>query len=63
MWRSTFAFRSRWSTLCSPAPNNTLDFSAAIRALGDHGDGDMVTIRDDSTTVRVWVDDSNEGNR
>ena len=37
-----------------------LDFAAAIRALADYGDGDMVTIKDRDTTVRVWVDSQNE---
>jgi hypothetical protein len=36
-----------------------LDFAAAVRALADYGDGDMVTVRDRETTVRVWVDDRN----
>ncbi len=39
--------------------NGRLDLAAAVRALAEHGDGDMVTVRDDETTVRVWVDDSN----
>jgi hypothetical protein len=40
-------------------PSGTLDFGAAIRALADHGEGDMVTIRDGGDTVRVWIDDTN----
>lgn len=38
-----------------------LDFAAAVRALADHSDGDMVTVRDRGTSVRVWIDDVNEG--
>ncbi|HVS64182.1 MAG TPA: hypothetical protein VMT85_11845 [Thermoanaerobaculia bacterium] len=42
-------------------PPDRLDFAAAIRALADYSDGDMVTVRDGETIVRVWVDDTNEG--
>lgn len=38
-----------------------LDFAAAVRALADHSSGDMVTVRDGATSVRIWIDDSNEG--
>lgn len=41
--------------------SDRLDFAAAIRALADYSDGDMVTVRDGDTQVRVWVDDTNEG--
>jgi hypothetical protein len=34
-----------------------IDVEAAVRALVDHGAGDFVTVRDESDTVRVWVDD------
>ena len=37
-----------------------LDFGAAIRALADYGEGDMVTVRDGETSVRIWVDGRNE---
>ena len=40
-------------------PDGRLDFSAAIRALADYDEGDMVTVRDGDTTVRIWVDSSN----
>ena len=40
-------------------PDGRLDFSAAIRVLADYDEGDMVTVRDGDTTVRVWVDSSN----
>ena len=39
-----------------------LDFAAAIRALADYGEGDMVTVRENDSTVRVWVDSQNESN-
>ena len=40
-------------------PNNTLDLAAAVRALADYGDGDLVTVRDRDSVVRIWVDDTN----
>jgi hypothetical protein len=40
-------------------PADRLDIGAAVRALADYGDGDMVTIRDGGDVVRVWVDDTN----
>lgn len=33
-----------------------LDLTAAIRALAAHGAGELVTVTDDATQVRVWVD-------
>ncbi|REJ83961.1 MAG: hypothetical protein DWQ36_22365 [Acidobacteria bacterium] len=36
-----------------------LDFAAAIRALADYGTGDMVTVRDRDSSVRIWIDDRN----
>ena len=41
-------------------PSGTLDFAAAVRALADYSSGDMVTIRDEGTSVRIWIDSSNE---
>lgn len=46
--------------LFSAGPDR-LDFAAAVRALADHSSGDMVTVRDGATSVRIWIDDSNEG--
>ena len=40
-------------------PRGTLDLAAAVRALADHGDGDMVTVDDGNAHVRIWVDNSN----
>lgn len=33
-----------------------LDIAAAVRALASHGAGELVTVTDDETQVRVWVD-------
>jgi hypothetical protein len=41
------------------SPDGPLDFSAAIHPLAEYDDGNMVTIRDRDTTVRVSVDSSN----
>ena len=38
----------------------TLDLAAAVRALAAY-DGDMVTVEDRETRVRVWIDGRNEG--
>jgi hypothetical protein len=38
-----------------------VDLVGAARALAEYGDGDIVTVEDGETRVRVWVDDSNEG--
>ena len=40
-------------------PDGPLDFSAAIHTLAEYDNGNMVTVRDRDTTVRVWVDSSN----
>jgi hypothetical protein len=37
-----------------------LDLVAAARALAQYGDGNIVTVDDGETNVRVWVDDENE---
>jgi hypothetical protein len=37
-----------------------LDLVGAARALAEYGDGDIVTVDDGETQVRVWVDDVNE---
>lgn len=36
---------------------NELDVASALRALADHGAGELVTVRDQDATVRVWIDD------
>jgi hypothetical protein len=37
-----------------------VDLVGAARALAEYGDGDIVTVDDGETKVRVWVDDVNE---
>jgi hypothetical protein len=37
-----------------------VDLVGAARALAEYGDGDIVTVDDGETRVRVWVDDVNE---
>ena len=39
---------------------NELNLLAAIRALGEHGDGVLVTVDDKDSKVRIWVDSRNE---
>lgn len=39
--------------------NDELNLVAAIQALGAHGDGELVTIDDEDTRVRIWIDDQN----
>jgi hypothetical protein len=36
-----------------------LDVLAAVRALSAHGDTELVTVTDESETVRIWVDSKN----
>jgi hypothetical protein len=37
-----------------------LNLAAAVRALGEHGDGVLVTVDDQKSKVRIWVDSKNE---
>ncbi|MGD2115861.1 MAG: hypothetical protein PVG07_12450 [Acidobacteriota bacterium] len=39
------------------APDDRLDLRAAIQALAAHGPGELVTVRDGATSVRVWIDE------
>ena len=39
---------------------NELNIAAAVRALGEHGDGALVTVDDEGSKVRIWVDSRNE---
>lgn len=41
-------------------PEGQLDFQAAIDALVAHGPGNLVSVRDQDETVRIWIDDQNE---
>lgn len=38
-----------------------LDILAAIRAFGERGEGDLVMVTDDESTVRIWVDRDSSG--
>jgi len=38
------------------APGQQLDLQAAIEALAAQGPGELVTVRDGETSVRVWID-------
>jgi len=41
------------------AGKDELDIVAALRALSSNGDTDLVTVKDEENTVRVWVDSKN----
>jgi len=41
------------------AGKDELDLVAALRALSASGEGDLVTVKDDENTVRVWLDSKN----
>jgi hypothetical protein len=41
------------------APDGKLNLAAAIKALGEHGHGDLVTVRDRESHVRIWIDGAN----
>jgi hypothetical protein len=38
---------------------NELDLAAAIRALAAQGDTELVSVKDDEETVRIWLDSKN----
>jgi hypothetical protein len=38
-----------------------LDLVAAVRALGEHGDGEIIRVVGDDEDVRIWVDSTHEG--
>ncbi len=40
-------------------PGDQLNFEAALQALADFGPGNLVSVRDGDTTVRVWIDNRN----
>jgi len=42
--------------------NDELDVLAAVRALGEYPNLELVTVKDDSDSVRIWVDSSNDAN-
>ncbi len=37
-----------------------IDLPAALRAIAEHSDGDLVTVSEGDTHVRIWVDDEND---
>lgn len=41
------------------AGKDELDLLAALQALSAHGDTELVTVKDDENTVRVWIDSKN----
>lgn len=40
-------------------PEDTLDLLAAVHALQESGTKEIVSIKDDETNVKVWIDDTN----
>jgi hypothetical protein len=47
------------NALLSTSGGNELDLVAGIRALAAHGDAELVSVKDNRNTVRVWVDSKN----
>lgn len=45
--------------LLSSGSRDELDLVAAVRALAAHGDTELVSVKDQESTVRVWVDSKN----
>jgi hypothetical protein len=41
------------------AGKDELDIVAALKALSAHGDTELVTVKDEENTVRIWVDSKN----
>ncbi len=41
------------------AGNNELDLVAGLRALASQGDTELVTVKDEKSTVRIWLDSKN----
>jgi hypothetical protein len=42
-------------------PGDTLDLEAALRAIDEHGDIELVRVDGDEESVRIWVDSSENG--
>ena len=40
-------------------PDDELNFVAALKALKERGDGELVAVKDRSSTVRIWIDRKN----
>jgi len=41
------------------AGKDELDIVAALHALSLHGDTELVSVKDDDNTVRIWIDSKN----
>jgi len=41
------------------APDGRLNLSAAVKALGERGTGDLITVTDRESHVRIWIDETN----
>ena len=50
------------AALLSSERENEFDLLAALDALDAEMRGDLVNVQDEGTLVRIWVDDTNEGN-
>ncbi|NNE10297.1 MAG: hypothetical protein HKN20_17185 [Gemmatimonadetes bacterium] len=50
------------AALLSSDRENELDLLAALDALDAEMRGDLVNVQEEGTVVRIWVDDTNEGN-
>lgn len=46
--------------LFSGSDPDELNIAAAVKALGEHTDGDLVVVEDGDSRVRVWVDSSEQ---
>lgn len=42
-------------------PEDELNLVAAVKALRDAGSGELLSVEDHSSSVRVWIDESNSG--
>jgi hypothetical protein len=42
------------------APDGKLNLSAAVKVLGDRAIGDLITIDERDSHVRIWIDERNE---
>ena len=41
------------------AGEKEFDLLAALSALAEHGEGELVVVQDGSSSVRIWIDDKN----
>lgn len=41
------------------APDGKLNLAAAVRVLGERGRGDLITVSDRESHVRIWIDETN----